>query len=64
MGTSGYVSIDDAEVLEFSQKGARPYPDHEGVLEMGGTETDDQQHHITEVPVRAFWRRYRNEMGL
>jgi len=64
VGTSGYVSIDDAEVLEFSQKGARPYPDNEGVLEMGGTETDDQQHHITEVPVRAFWRRYRNEMDL
>jgi salicylate 5-hydroxylase large subunit len=64
VGTSGYVSIDDAEVLEFSQKGATPYPDNEGVLEMGGTETDDQQHHITEVPVRAFWRRYRREMGL
>jgi salicylate 5-hydroxylase large subunit len=64
VGTSGYVSIDDAEVLEFSQKGATPYPDNEGVLEMGGTETGDQQHHITEVPVRAFWRRYRHEMDL
>ena len=62
VGTSGYVSIDDAEVLEFSQKGATPYPDNEGVLEMGGIETDDQEHHITEVPVRAFWRRYRDVM--
>jgi salicylate 5-hydroxylase large subunit len=62
VGTSGYVSIDDAEVLEFSQKGATPYPDNEGVLEMGGTETTDQDHHITEVPVRAFWRRYRDVM--
>jgi salicylate 5-hydroxylase large subunit len=64
VGTSGYVSIDDAEVLEFSQKGATPYPDNEGVLEMGGLETDDQEHHITEVPVRAFWRRYRDVMDL
>jgi salicylate 5-hydroxylase large subunit len=62
VGTSGYVSIDDAEVLEFSQKGATPYPDNEGVLEMGGTGTTDQEHHITEVPVRAFWRRYRDVM--
>lgn len=64
VGTSGYVSIDDAEVLEFSQRGARPYPDNEGLLEMGGIETDDQEHHVTEVPVRAFWRRYRDVMGL
>lgn len=62
VGTSGYVSIDDAEVLEFSQKGATPYPDREGVLEMGGTGTENQDHHITEVPVRAFWRYYREVM--
>ena len=64
VGTSGYVSMDDAEVLEFSQKGARPYPDSQGVLEMGGLDTEDQDHHITEVPVRAFWRYYRSVMGL
>ena len=62
VGTSGYVSMDDAEVLEFSQKGATPYPHGEGVLEMGGLDTADQDHHITEVPVRAFWRYYREVM--
>ena len=63
VGISGYVSMDDAEVLEFSQKGATPYPGNEGVLEMGGTGTENQDHHITEVPVRAFWRYYRDVMG-
>lgn len=64
VGTSGYVSMDDAEVLEFSQKGTRPYPESQGVLEMGGLEVADQAHHITEVPVRGFWKYYREVMGL
>lgn len=64
VGTSGFVSIDDAEVLEMQQRAAAQYPGAQGVIEMGGTGTDDQEHHVTEVPVRAFWRYYREVMGL
>lgn len=64
VGTAGYVSIDDAEVLELQQQSAQQYPDAQGVIEMGGIETDGQEHHVTEVPVRAFWRHYREVMDL
>ena len=36
MGPSGFVSADDSEVMKFSQAGVAPYPDEQGVLEMGG----------------------------
>ena len=40
MGPAGYVSIDDSEVMEFSQDGISAFPDNEGVLEMGGYDTE------------------------
>jgi salicylate 5-hydroxylase large subunit len=64
VGTAGYVSMDDIEVLEMQQASALQYPEARGVLEMGGIDTEDQEHHVTEVPVRAFWRYYREVMGL
>lgn len=64
VGISGFVSIDDIEVLDLQQRAVRPYPSSAGVLEMGGIGTEDQEHHVTEVPVRAFWRYYREVMGL
>jgi salicylate 5-hydroxylase large subunit len=64
VGTSGFVSIDDAEVLEMQQHAIAQYPAAEGIVEMGGLGTEDQPHHVTEVPVRAFWRYYREVMGL
>jgi salicylate 5-hydroxylase large subunit len=64
VGTSGFVSIDDVEVLEMQHRAAAQFPEAEGVIEMGGVETGNQEHHVTEVPVRAFWRHYREVMGL
>ena len=64
MGPAGYVSADDSEVMQFSQAGVVPYPDDIGVLEMGGRETEDQPHTITEVALRAFYKHYRTVMGL
>ena len=64
MGPAGYVSADDSEVMQFSQVGVVPYPDDIGVLEMGGRETEDQPHTITEVALRAFYKHYRTVMGL
>lgn len=64
MGPSGLVSIDDSEVMQFSQDGISPYPGSEGVLEMGGSGREDQDHIVTEAPIRAFYDYYRKVMEL
>jgi salicylate 5-hydroxylase large subunit len=64
MGPAGYVSIDDGEVMQFSQEGTVLHPDAAGVLEMGGDGTESQDHMVTEVAVRAFFKRYREVMDI
>ncbi len=64
MGPSGLVSIDDTEVVELTQKGTGPFGDAQGVIEMGGLTTGDEEHVITEGPLRAFHKYYREVMGL
>lgn len=64
MGPSGLVSVDDSEVLAMSQNGLDDYPDNECVLEMGGRDTADASHMITEVAIRAFYKHYIEVMGL
>ncbi len=39
MGPAGLVSVDDNEVMKLSQDGISPYPDVDGILEMGGRDT-------------------------
>jgi salicylate 5-hydroxylase large subunit len=63
MGPSGYVSIDDGEVMQFSQEGISLFDDVSGVLEMGGRETHDEGHMVTEAAIRAFYQHYRDVMG-
>ena len=36
MGPGGFVSLDDSEVIKFSQDGLQRYPEEHGVMEMGG----------------------------
>jgi salicylate 5-hydroxylase large subunit len=64
MGPSGYVSIDDSEMMASSQQGIAPYPNEQGVLEMGGREWGDEPHTVTESVIRAFWDGYRKTMDL
>ncbi len=64
MGPSGYVSLDDGEVLDLAQGGARSSPDGAALLLMGGASEDDADHAVTETAVRAFYRHYREVMGL
>ena len=64
MGPSGYVSIDDSEVMLLAQQGLRASPDASAVVEMGGVDTDDTEHMVTEAAVRAFYGYYREVMGL
>jgi salicylate 5-hydroxylase large subunit len=64
MGPSGFVSIDDGEIMEFSQRGIAPFPSDEGVVEMGGRAVRDEDHMVTETAIRGFYRHYRRIMGL
>jgi anthranilate 1,2-dioxygenase large subunit len=63
-GPSGYVSMDDSEVLAQLQAAVTGYPEAVGVFEMGGRGTDPQETMITELGIRAFYRFYREQLGL
>jgi len=63
-GPAGLVAMEDGEVLAESQMGATEYPHRQAVLEMGGRDTVPQDHMVTEVLIRAFYKYYREAMGL
>jgi salicylate 5-hydroxylase large subunit len=64
MGPAGLVSVDDSEMMEFSQQGVAAYPEGAAVLELGGRGTEDAPHMVTEAAVRGFYKYYRELMGL
>ena len=64
MGPAGLVSVDDSEMMEFSQSGVAQYPEDAAVLELGGRDVADAPHMITESAIRGFYRYYREVMGL
>jgi salicylate 5-hydroxylase large subunit len=64
MGPSGYVSMDDSEVLQFNQEGAAHYSADRGVIEMGGRDTENTDHGVTESAIRAFYKYYARVMEL
>ncbi len=63
MGPAGFVSMEDGEVLAQCQFGANGYRDRAAFVEMGGRETEGQDHMVTEVLIRAFYKYYREVMG-
>ena len=59
-GPAGYVSADDGEVIEFSQEGFEQRPEHCTRAELGGRETGNTEHMVTETLIRgmyAYWRK-------
>lgn len=60
-GPAGFVSLDDGEVIEFSQQGLAPAPaGTDALVLMGGREVADTDHIVTEAAIRgmyAYWRR-------
>jgi salicylate 5-hydroxylase large subunit len=64
MGPAGLVSIDDSEVMRLAQLGAEAGNDRDAFLEMGGRDTADTEHMVTEVAIRAFYEHYRAVMDL
>lgn len=63
-GPSGFVSVDDTEVLEYSGAGIRANPASAAVLELGGRESQSQPDSgmVTEGPIRGFYDYYRRVM--
>lgn len=64
MGLSGYVSVDDTEVIELAQRGMAPYPQAQGFIELDGTGVESTDYGVTENAVRAFHKLYREVMEL
>jgi salicylate 5-hydroxylase large subunit len=64
MGPSGFVSMDDSEIMAFSQQGIKPYPEVNGVMEMGGRDWKDEAHMVTEGVIRGFYDYYRKVMEI
>jgi salicylate 5-hydroxylase large subunit len=64
MGAAGYVTLDDAEALEFSQRGIDQTQEGDlAVVEFGGDGIERTDHLVTESPIRGFYHRYRSIMG-
>jgi len=64
MSASGLVSGDDSEIIKLAQDGLRPYPNETALFEMGGRDTHDEEHMVTETAIRAFYKYYRQVMDV
>ncbi len=64
MSASGLVSGDDSEVIKLAQDGLRPYTHEGALLAMGGHDTQDENHMVTEAAIRAFYKYYRQVMEI
>ena len=63
-GPAGLVSADDGEVIELSQVGFEQHPAYQTVAELGGVESGNTDHMVTESLIRGMYGYYRKVMGL
>jgi salicylate 5-hydroxylase large subunit len=61
-GPAGFVSADDGEVIEFSQRGFDSKPVHRALAELGGRDIGDTDHMVTETLIRGMYRYWREVM--
>jgi len=61
-GPAGFVSADDGEVIEFSQRGFESKPHHRTLAELGGRDVADTDHMVTETLIRGMYRYWREVM--
>lgn len=62
-GPAGFVSADDGEVIEFSQRGFEQKPFHRTFAELGGREIENSTDHmVTETLIRGMYRYWRTVM--
>ena len=64
LGPAGYVSMEDAEAIEATQTAlSGEGGGGQGVIALGGRTVENQDHLVTEVAIRGFWKGYRKLMG-
>jgi salicylate 5-hydroxylase large subunit len=63
-GPAGYVSADDGEAIELSQRGFMQDPQFIAVCELGGAGVADSDHMVTETLIRGMYRYWREVMEL
>ena len=63
-GPAGYVSADDGEVIELSQRGFNQHAELATVCELDGRSVGPADHNVTEVLIRSMYQYYREVMGL
>jgi salicylate 5-hydroxylase large subunit len=64
-GPAGFVSADDGEVIELSQRGFRQWGGSgETLCELGGTGTGGTEHMVTETLIRSMYAYWRKVMGV
>ncbi len=61
-GPAGFVSADDGEVIELSQRGFEQKPGHRALAELGGREVGDTPHMVTETLIRGMYQYWREVM--
>ncbi len=61
-GPAGFVSADDGEVIEFSQRAFESKPFHRALAELGGREVGDTEHMVTETLIRGMYQYWRQVM--
>ena len=65
LGPAGYLAMEDAEVLEQAQRAMRGDRGRgHAFIELGGRTFEDQDHLVTEVPIRGFWKGYCGVMDI
>jgi salicylate 5-hydroxylase large subunit len=57
-GPAGYVSLEDGEVIEFSQQAHQAYERGQSLAELGGRGTGPTEHMVTETLIRSMYRYY------
>jgi len=64
LGPAGYLAMEDAEALELAQQSIHgDQGKGHAFIELGGRAFEDQDHLVTEVPIRGFWKGYCEIMG-
>jgi anthranilate 1,2-dioxygenase large subunit/terephthalate 1,2-dioxygenase oxygenase component alpha subunit len=64
VGPAGFVSMEDAAVGGFVQRGTVTAANAQSIVEMGGGLAESQDTRATEASVRGFWKAWRACMGV
>ena len=59
VGPAGFISMEDAAVGGFVQRGLRGVSEDCSVLKMGGHDANSMGSRVTESSIRGFWKKYR-----